>query len=852
MSLLMSRAPLAQESAALTLTNDLYGQMVSLPAAPAVIPPPAPGVPAAPPAIAGLQGELTQGFDALQNQAVPALPLDVAHGLRSMRDRTFDVLGDVIQLSGFTDDRAVDMLRLAESGVRARLVEQARTAVNQRMRESGMGWTRYLGNRLGGAIRNVRGLWNEAGPRGLLMSFGAYGDRRVTEEVAQQIQARFAGRDFNALAAADQDLVRREAGRLAPNTLAFNQKALVQWANTNMRAATNPPTTGVPLTYYQLCSELMGNEPVGSHYAMPILALIQKNRAYQLRMEELYDSRANERPVQKDYRDERTRRTKQEGDKNTLTERVQHIEAALGILSQIREQESARAAYRQKVEETKKRLPTGTPQPPGSKELEASLREYSSKEITATSALSRLVSDLKSKYRPELTYAGSQLTPSVNFPLLLTIVPATATPIPPNAGGLETPDQPNVLINQLQEILDDDAGTLRAPTLLAPAAGTRGLREELDLLKEAIDRRDEPYSPSFQPNLAAAGYKDFVDLQTKNSTASEERTKAARLTPHQLLYELLYRQLRVETPPPAVPSPPDEQNLHMEEAQVRAVIATLMLMDRVDSSMDEGFTVRNARNITRNRALRVINREGDSRLTFEEVVKGTLIKEEGFKGLKDLTLKTTANDIIRLINQEKLKQEDLPELMRQIELLGQDQFEGKGNLKFESDARPLLYQLQLAWYRLKAEPLIAKVNEPNIPNKAETLLNMLREKAPEAIPPEVKPGSEPLKLDTRSEIKRNELIATLRKNLEEIGEESPEGQLLKKRLSYLERFSSQFVADALFTVMARLPGWWRRRKIATAATEALEEIPGAIKKSRRAISGALEDVTELTPAGAHG
>lgn len=804
----MSRPVLASETAALGLADEAYGQMVTL---------------NDPGGAAALEPELVRMFDALQNQTVPAMPTDIAHGVRSMRNGAFEILGDV--MAGMADDRATDVLRLAEANVRARLVQQAREAVNGRNRGAGMAWTRYLGNRLGGALRNVVGLVNEGATGRVFWGQGSFEDRRVETEVQAQIAARFAGQTYDTLAPADQELVRQEVGRLAPNIMAFNSRELLEWARATPSTVNNP--TAVPpamYNYYELCAAVLGTEEVGSRYAIPILSLMQKNPVYRQHIEAVYNDRAAEQPVQRDYNRVRNERRQQDNLRTTLETTIQQIESALQLMSQIREQEQARARNQQNATDLNADIAAA---PAGSREkqgLQERKQGFIDKATQASTNLTRLVGDVKGKYRRLLVEAA---TPPAT--------PGAPAPTPPNfntillvnaAGGLTNSNEPDTFINTFQELLDTNGRALGRPIVVGVA--NPGLRDQLDQVKDAISTRDEPYSPTNEPTLYSGGYKDFNDLKSKHDAASTARSTGNTLTSHQLLYELLYRQTRVEIPPTGVVPPAGTRNLPLEEAQLRATIATMMLMDRVDSSMDEGFAVRHANNLARNRMMRFAER--GARISFKEFVEDNLARQEAFKELGSLTLESTANDILSLVNTEKIKIENLPELMRQLELLGQDQLAGEGNLEFGVDVRPLLYQIQLAWYRRKAEPLVDKVNEPGVDNKAEKLLAMLKEEAPKATPPQVTPGSQPLSVETKKQSWLRRTLDKVREDLKGVEDTSEKGEILKRKMGILEAIGpavgavgTEVVAEIIANAVIKIPKLFSRKGATEAVGGVVEE-----------------------------
>lgn len=758
---------------------------------------------------AGVEQAANTIFDSLRTAADPILPTDVVHGIRTLRARTFRALGTMIETAG--DDRAADIYRLAERGLRDTLVLQAQAAIATQNAGAGLAWTRNLGNRLGSGVRNLVLLVRGGGATAVVTGSGSYEDRLIEQEVERQIDLRFAGLTFDQMAPEDQALIRQQVGRLAPNFIAFDPRNLMQWA-ANEPSTVIDATTGNSLSYYRLVEVLVGGDYIGSKHTLPVLSLMQKDPAYRARLEEIYNERAAEQPVQLAYNRVRRERSDQDTQKTRIETMIQQIEGALQSMSQIREQQSIYISNRDdaaaKTAEKTALGPVTAANNQARKELEASERAYKQAANTASSNLTRLVGDVKGKYRRLLLAASPSGTA---FPSILKMA----------AGTLSKPTGPDNFVNTFQKLLDVNGSNLGIQPVPTGAA-TPGLRDQLDQVKDAIEMRNEPYSPTNQPDLYAEGYKDFDDLKRKNDTASSARSTDYVLTPHQLTYNVIYRQLRVQIPPQANP-PNNAHRLAVENAQKQAIMETFLLMDRVESDMDEGSTVREARRLSANRIMRLM--DSGKRLSFKEFVEDNLAEQDLYKGLKGLTLKTTANEVLQMIREERLKEEHLPELMRQIELLGQDQLEGSGKLNLEEDIRPLHRQLQLAWYRLRAESMLKEAGKTGLTNREEVILNMLKEKAPEAIPPDAQPGMAPLAVATRRESRRRRFFDAIKAKIQELGPDSDDGKLQTRRLGILQQIPSLVLGDMVYNVVANIPDWWRRRRKRKEAAAAASTAP---------------------------
>ncbi|MFA5842299.1 MAG: hypothetical protein WC882_01300 [Candidatus Gracilibacteria bacterium] len=321
--------------------------------------------------------------------------------------------------------------------------------------------------------------------------------------------------------------------------------------------------------------------------------------------------------------------------------------------------------------------------------------------------------------------------------------------------------------------------------------------------------------PTLTPN---GGVTFDIVIQNLEHGAEQYRTEhEQRRTPHQLLYELHLHHFQH---PPAAPGGAPGRVMGFKEAQKRAVISTMLLMDMVESDTDEGYAVRRARQLARGRVGQFFDRTFKKRLPFEHFVKKVLLKKDEFKELEGFGLTTRAEKILEWVHSGKLKEEHLPILIQNIEALGQDQLLGKGKLQLGIDVRPLVDQLTLAWTSLRAASDILK----DANNENGKILAELKAKAGSLNVPSRKPGAPLFEWKSHEETQNGEKLTAAKEELEAakaLGDKSRVTSL-ERYVSLLERFASSAVtAEILYTVMGRIPHWWRSlRKSAELKKEA--------------------------------
>lgn len=668
-------------------------------------------------------------------QADPSLrePPDLAHAVRHTRQR-FGILSDLI--ASAADPRTADMLRLAEPGVRGRLEAQAREEIHQQNLRMDMPLTRFLGQKVGGWVREMGAFWNAGARWELLRGTNA----RTDHWIRKYVDGHFRGEAFNTLKDEDRRMVLEEVGLLANNFVAFDFGPLKQWAKTTMSEIPIASGVATHLTYEQVLQRLVGSSVLESKDMIPILRLLQIDPTYQNDLKHIYDEVMAYNFSDAELGLGRSEETELKLYQDAVARVEDILERDVGIQSMVSQ-----------IKDINDQLNPETPPPAGTPILDAREREF----------LQNQMHNLRQK-RNE---AGPALSKLVG--------------------------QYNRIYSRLHGFhhINFSRDTLRAEPHPAAAGAAAPTPENLDAIIHNLQAGAERYRVHHEK----------------------------RRTPHQLLYELQLHHL--QHPPAPEPGAAPERVLPIEEAQKRAIISTMLLMDMVESNSDEGYAVRRARKLARGRVTGFLDRISGRRLSFEDFVKNTLLTKEPFKELEGFDLKTRAEAILEWVHAGKLKEEDIQTLIKCVEFAGQDQLLGKGKLELDIDVRPLVHQLNLAWYRLRADEIF-KSTGPD----TEKILALIKEKAGSITVPPREPRDSRMDLATKAESRKRKILSTLGDKLKSVGEDTEEGKVIARKLGMIERIGTEWgaeiVAEIVANALVKIPAWLSKRSAAKGAARA--------------------------------
>lgn len=711
------------------------------------------------------------------------------------RAQSFEVLGSIIEKT--TDTKTAAVLKLTEPGLLKRLEAQAQAEIEQReASDLSMRWTQYLPGSVGKSLRSWRALQKETGTLSALTLFGETSkEKRIQHRVEEMIRQRFANRRrFEDLEPEDQKILLEEIGNLTPNVIAFDLSALREWAE-------KTPSTISNKSYLEILKDLMGEDILKSETMIPLLAYLRGNSEALQQLEEehkkVYQSTVEEK--QKEYdtlaalnRGELLKHKRRENE-------IKEYQEAAQQLKEIGRQLRNRALAEKRANQMTQEMQTTT-DADEKRELQREQIREKGKAEAAEYEINDLISTYHSKYNSQIN-----------------------NPTKPAFEKL-----PPLKNKNFAQKLNEIAGNLE-----------NTYEQKNEAWKS---EKENPYNAQ-DPNhaqLISQGITRFQDLEEKTRKAQQElgsarnastRTGRIALSPEKLLWNLNVRRLQA-------------QNRPEEECQFRATLDVLLWKDLVDSRGDLEV-VRTARHVTQGKVRSMLGGMGerlsrmtrieslgdvdnllrsDERLSFEHF-KISLLRDERFKQLNDLSLKTTSTDIIGWIHAGKLKEENLPILAWDLELLAQDRTAGKGNLKFQKNIRPLLWEVKIAYYREKLKDTTK--HGMSLDQRAEALCHFVQSQPPLPTPG---PGVSPPEFEARREQKLRLKGEQIQRELEEAKAEGDEKKKenAEHRMQLFNRFGSLtetvVILETIASVVERAVEmgkgiWNKRRKYKPIATD---------------------------------